>query len=239
MSEIHVLHLGAVLERARGLGRQLPGLAGHRGEDALNIGAHTVIVAEPDAPDDFRVRQGITQLGHLLIGDTGSIHVEEGEVRHAGGDELEELALVFDADILEIHFLIAEVEGLAVDGKLIVYGGLRAGGVELVHLSPGDGAFLPAAESDRSELRKPFELHGSLVNERILQTAQIDALSVERIGHAHDDAGLRRRFGCGSGSRRGRSFGDSGLLLRSAAGSEQAENQRRCKNECDPLFHFP
>ena len=210
MPEVHVFYLGAVLERARRLGRQLPGLAGHRGEDALNIGAHAVIVAEPDAPDDLRVRQGIAQLCHLLVGDTGSVHVEESEIRHAGGDELEEPALVLYADVLEIHFLIAEVEGLAVNGKLIVYGGLRAGGVQLVHLSPCDGAFLPTAERDRFELGQSLELHGSLVNKRIIQTAQVDALDVERIALAHDDAGLRRRFGSG---RYSRGLGDGGIIL--------------------------
>ena len=127
MADVEILDVRAVFERFGIVSVEHTAVRGLRGKDALYVRAHTVGVAEPDAPDDLDVGISIADGGHVLIGDTAAVHVDADKIRHTGHGLHHLRAVVIDRDMAEVNGSVNGAEFLAVEPEGVADRSVRAG----------------------------------------------------------------------------------------------------------------
>ena len=119
MAHVQILDIGAVHESIAVLTVEHAAAGGHGGQNTLHIGAHGVVIAKPYAPDHLHIGVGVTDGGHLLIGDTAAVHVHIGKSGHIAHGLIYGSAAVLNRDVAEIYLGVVNVNLLAVKLKAV------------------------------------------------------------------------------------------------------------------------
>ena len=127
MADVEILDVRAVFERFGIVSVEHTAVRGLRGKDALYVRAHTVGVAEPDAPDDLDVGISIADRGHVLVGYAAAVHIDADKIRHTGHGLLHLCAVVIDRDMAEVDGSENGAEFLAVEPESVADRSVRAG----------------------------------------------------------------------------------------------------------------
>ena len=218
VAEVKIFHIRAVPEHRRVLDH-----AAHRwlgGKDALDICAHAVVFAEPDAPDDFGLREELPHRLQRLVGDAGAVHVHIAAVVHAGQHLEKCVAVIGDADAAIVQLFRIEVDRSAVQGKAVAELYIGTGRLQQGDILPRDGAGFLAAELHALQPVHALQHHRQRLHVLMPGVAQVKAcgLALKRLAADH---GRKMEF------RRGAERADRlHILYAELLGADFAEAER-------------
>ena len=208
MADVHVFDVLAVFHGAAGGVGDIVNGTEHFviGEVGITVG-DTVV----DTPDHLGAGTEVfADLGQQFVVHAAVVQNETGAIVQ-NGEGLTDLgfALIADGIVLEDDLGIGGGEGFAVEGEIIVEGGLGAGVLKLGYMLHGKAV----AEADRSEVREQAQLLGGFLHMGCIHGAQVQfrggdvqGIAQEVHGVIQDDLGIG--FPEGSNLRGGE--GDAG-----------------------------
>ena len=128
--DVEVLDVVTVVQPLNVVRREYAADRGLGGEDHLRVGAHAVIVAEPDAEHDLDVRVGEMDLLAAPHRQLAAVQVDVFKLGHQVHDLLEQHAVVVHGDVIEVDGGIGEIAIRVVESKAVGEGKRRKGGAE-------------------------------------------------------------------------------------------------------------